>query len=44
MAKHASHLFVGKSYRSDVRTGRPKKPADMKKNNDHLGRKTNKPA
>ena len=30
MAKYTSHPFVGKSYRSEIRAGRPKK-ADMKK-------------
>jgi Arc/MetJ-type ribon-helix-helix transcriptional regulator len=30
MAKYTSHPFVGKSYRSEIRAGRPKKP-NMKK-------------
>jgi hypothetical protein len=30
MAKYTPHPFVGKSYRPEIRSGRPKKP-DMKK-------------
>jgi hypothetical protein len=30
MAKYTTHPFVGKSYGSEIRAGRPKKP-DMKK-------------
>lgn len=31
MAKYTPHPFVGKSYRLEIRVGRPKKTADMKK-------------
>ena len=31
MAKYTPHPFVGKSHRPEIRAGRPKKPADMKK-------------
>jgi hypothetical protein len=31
MTKYTPHPFVGKSHRLEIRAGRPKKPADMKK-------------
>ena len=31
MAKYTPHPFVGKSYGPEIRAGRPKNPADMKK-------------
>ena len=31
MAKHTPHPFVWKSHRPEIRAGRPKKPAGMKK-------------
>ena len=31
MAKYTPHPFMGKSYRPEIRAGRPKKSADMKK-------------